>query len=306
MNELYKSCLLLLPILPDLYYIPVGRNENGTDIPILYKLRIVYNNCSLIFAISRVSSVSIKPLVNLHFSSNFSSFILFESRKPDLAPIRVTNYTSHLHVMKALIFENNERQNDDRYHFEDIIWKTLVFESRKPDRKSRIERGRREGMEGTIMHLTRRRLSFRMVLLIQRLWRVYQNDGFRSPSSFFFSLFLFLSRIFPRTNERNGHATLTFHHLRHPRWHKVVEEDVSGFLARKASSSPSSFSSSFLIDRAFCSFHRYRCKRLWVIRRIKAPRVLLFRTLSIHCALFTRVVLAASDLLCRTTSANTM
>lgn len=83
------------------------------------------------------------------------------------------------------------------------------------------------------MHLTkRRRLSFRMVLLIQKLWRVY--DGFLpsfSPSSFFLSL-SFSASNFP-SNERNGHATLTFHHLRHPRWHKVVEEDVSGFLARK-------------------------------------------------------------------------
>lgn len=83
------------------------------------------------------------------------------------------------------------------------------------------------------MHLTkRRRLSFRMVLLIQKLWRVY--DGFLpsfSPSSFFPSL-SFSASNFP-SNERNGHATLTFHHLRHPRWHKVVEEDVSGFLARK-------------------------------------------------------------------------
>lgn len=46
----------------DLYCIPGGRNENG--IPLLYKFRFVYNNCSLIFAISRVSSVSINPLIN--------------------------------------------------------------------------------------------------------------------------------------------------------------------------------------------------------------------------------------------------
>lgn len=43
--------------------------------------------------------------------------------------------------MKALIFQNDERQN----HLEHIIWKTLIFESRKPDRKSRIEGERREG-----------------------------------------------------------------------------------------------------------------------------------------------------------------
>ena len=49
----------------DLYYIPGGSGrENATNIPFLYKFRFVYNNCSLIFAISRVNSVSINPLIN--------------------------------------------------------------------------------------------------------------------------------------------------------------------------------------------------------------------------------------------------
>lgn len=299
MNELYKSCP------PPASHSPICIVFPGVETKMARIFHFSINFDSYII-IARWSSLfhglAVFPLTLwlIHFSSNFRIFYFeYFMNVSDFAPSVSRIKTSHP-IMKALIFQNNEWQNDDRYHFEHIIWKILVFESRKPDRKSRIEGGR-EG-KGTIMHLTkRRRLSFRMVLLIQKLWRVYQNDGFRpsfSPSSFFFLPLSFSVANFP-SNERNDHATLTFHHLRHPRWHKVVEEDVSGFLARK--------DPLLLLSYRFCSFHRYRCKRLWVIRRIKPPRVLVFRTFSIHCALFTlTVVLAASDLLCRTTSANRM
>ena len=105
---------------------------------------------------------------------------------------------------------------NDRYHFERIIWKTLVFESWKQDRKSRIEG------EGNNNAFNEEKTS-----LVSNWYCLFRSSGActrtmaSSPSSFFplslsHSLFLFLPLNFP-SNERNGHATLTFHHLRHPR-----------------------------------------------------------------------------------------
>lgn len=124
--------------------------------------------------------------------------------------------------MKALIFQNDERQN----HLEHIIWKTLIFESRKPDRKSRIEGERREG-NNNAFNEEKTSLVPNGIAYSEALARV------RWVPSLFFPFFFFSISFFFCLEFSLERATLTFHHLRHPRWHKVIEEDVSGFLARK-------------------------------------------------------------------------
>lgn len=187
---------------------------------------------------------------------------------------------------------------NDRYHFERIIWKTLVFESWKRDRESRIEG------EGNNNAFNEEKTS-----LVSNWYCLFRSSGActrtmaSSPSSFFPSLSLYLPF---------SASEFSLERTKRPRDIDVPSSPPSadgtrlskkmfpGFLRGKKTLS-------FLIDRAFCSFHRYRCKRLWVIRRIKPPRALVFPTFSIYCTLFTlTVVLAPSDLLCRTTSANGM
>lgn len=106
---------------------------------------------------------------------------------PDFSLTRVINYKSipKWKLWMNLIFQNDERQN----HLEHIIWKTLIFESRKPDRKSRIEGERREG-NNNAFNEEKTSLVSNGIAYSEALARVRWVPSLFFPF-FFFSIFFF-------------------------------------------------------------------------------------------------------------------